>query len=218
MKITCDIISDLLPLYVDEVCTEDTKAAVEEHTKECEKCREILGNMSAENPIDVSEKTEVAKAKKPFKKLKLRFVFWLVFGIFCTAVIVVTMSFAGVFDKIESKFYHSVSFLVEDAEPADEWITIADYRYFDGDSNGVYTTEDYLELRGIFQRKELSCSYPNVYSAELRIIDQDGNVVVDTFEANGGTMDIKLNGLKLGEKYYVQYRSDTGGNFAFNLF
>ena len=218
MKITCDIISDLLPLYIDEVCTEDTKAAVEEHIKECSKCRELLGSMTEDNPIDVSQKTEAEQAKKPFKKLRLRFVFWLVFGIFCTAVIVFTLAVAGKFDSLEEKFYHSVSFLVENAEPADEWTTIAEYRYFDGQTDGIYTTENYLELRSRFQRKELSCTFPDVYSAELRILDEDGNIVVDAFEANGGVLDIKLKALKFGQKYYVQYRSETGGNFAYNLF
>lgn len=218
MKITCDIVSDLFPLYIDEVCTEDTKSAVEEHIGECDKCREILENMSSDNPIHIPEKTEVEKAKKPFKKLWRRFIFWLIFGIFCTSVIIFTLNIAGAFDNIEKNFYRSVSFLVEDAEAADEWVTITEYRYFDGYSGDNRITENYLEIRGLFPKKELYCSFPDIYSAELRILDENGNVVVEPFEANGGMTNIPLKELKGNTKYYVQYISDTGGNFAFNLF
>ena len=39
MKLTCDIVQDLLPLYQDEVCSPDSRTAVEEHLKTCPRCR-----------------------------------------------------------------------------------------------------------------------------------------------------------------------------------
>lgn len=39
MKISCEIIQDLLPLYCDGVCSQDSKQAVEAHLKDCEKCK-----------------------------------------------------------------------------------------------------------------------------------------------------------------------------------
>lgn len=39
MKISCEIVQDLLPLYCDGVCSQDSKQAVEAHLKDCEKCR-----------------------------------------------------------------------------------------------------------------------------------------------------------------------------------
>ena len=38
-KRECDIIKDLLPSYVDEICSEASKEWVEEHLKECGECR-----------------------------------------------------------------------------------------------------------------------------------------------------------------------------------
>ena len=38
MKISCDIIQDLLPLYCDGVCSQDSKQVVEAHLQDCEKC------------------------------------------------------------------------------------------------------------------------------------------------------------------------------------
>lgn len=39
-EITCEIIRDILPLYVDEAVSRDTKELVEEHLFTCEACRE----------------------------------------------------------------------------------------------------------------------------------------------------------------------------------
>ena len=36
----CDIIKDLLPLYAEDLCRPDSRAAVEEHLKTCESCRQ----------------------------------------------------------------------------------------------------------------------------------------------------------------------------------
>ena len=35
MKISCDIIKDLLPLYYDGVCSADSKAIIEAHLAQC---------------------------------------------------------------------------------------------------------------------------------------------------------------------------------------
>ena len=42
MRTDCHIIADLLPLYVDGICSEGSKAMVEEHLKTCEGCRQRL--------------------------------------------------------------------------------------------------------------------------------------------------------------------------------
>lgn len=35
MKYPCSIIQDLLPLYVDEICSEESKNIVEDHLSQC---------------------------------------------------------------------------------------------------------------------------------------------------------------------------------------
>ena len=44
MKISCEVIQDLLPLYVDQICSEHSKCLVEEHLRECEKCRNVIAD------------------------------------------------------------------------------------------------------------------------------------------------------------------------------
>lgn len=45
MKVSCDIIKDLLPLHQDGVCSDDSKAMIEEHLLECETCKAELQAM-----------------------------------------------------------------------------------------------------------------------------------------------------------------------------
>ena len=45
MKYNCDVISDLIPLYVDQACTRASAEAVEEHVSECGACAAMLEEM-----------------------------------------------------------------------------------------------------------------------------------------------------------------------------
>ena len=47
MKIACEIIADLLPLYYDSVCSENSRKCVEEHLTECASCKNTLEKMSS---------------------------------------------------------------------------------------------------------------------------------------------------------------------------
>lgn len=61
MKYDCAVIRDLLPLYTDNACSEESRGAVEEHLQECAACREMLQQLRSseiENNL-LSEKREV---------------------------------------------------------------------------------------------------------------------------------------------------------------
>ena len=63
----CNIIVDLLPLYHDGVCSPESRAAVEEHLKDCAACRAALAAMDA--PLPAAEKTAAADDAAVVKKL-----------------------------------------------------------------------------------------------------------------------------------------------------
>ena len=76
MKLNCKVIEDLLALYTDNVCSDESRKLVEEHLRECEKCRVLLDNM-ASIQITHIEKDELKKhaiIKKGFQKIHRR---WL---------------------------------------------------------------------------------------------------------------------------------------------
>lgn len=47
MSYPCGIIKDLLPLYIDDVCNDESRQAVENHLAECEECRKYYEAMKA---------------------------------------------------------------------------------------------------------------------------------------------------------------------------
>lgn len=63
-KITCEVVQDLLPLYYDEVCSEDTKKLVEAHLENCHFCNKELAALSTELPTEQSEVIRNEQDKK----------------------------------------------------------------------------------------------------------------------------------------------------------
>lgn len=73
MKTNCDIIQDLLPLYCDNVCSEESKQTIEEHIQECEQCRNDLLQMQKEikgETPHINEQKVTKVAKTALKKKK----------------------------------------------------------------------------------------------------------------------------------------------------
>ncbi|MBQ9679190.1 MAG: zf-HC2 domain-containing protein [Ruminococcus sp.] len=76
-RINCNVIGDLLPLYADEVVSEDTKALVEEHLAECADCAEKYAQMKREIELNIglkaveAEKQAILAAKKKIRKKRI---------------------------------------------------------------------------------------------------------------------------------------------------
>ena len=64
-NINCDIIRDLLPSYLDGICSEASSALIEEHLKDCSECRRAVSSMKASVPDtpEVSDKKTSALVK-----------------------------------------------------------------------------------------------------------------------------------------------------------
>ena len=67
------MISDLIPLYIDNVCSQSSRQAIEEHLSECASCRELCESMRGSNTVldqNISrERDEVlVKQAKFFKR------------------------------------------------------------------------------------------------------------------------------------------------------
>ncbi len=60
-KIKCELIQDLLPLYVDEVCSEESRKTVAEHVSECGECRNKLEKMVKTFPVGMENDIAVVK-------------------------------------------------------------------------------------------------------------------------------------------------------------
>jgi len=81
-NLPCEIITDLLPLYIDGLCTDESKKAVEAHLEACPDCRQRLAYMSSElspggslqasSPAAADQVQERKRVKRGIKKLRHR--------------------------------------------------------------------------------------------------------------------------------------------------
>lgn len=91
MKLSCGIIMDLLPLYEEGICSEETKKAVEDHLKECHTCRSYLDDVHKFSDEESSLKAENAVeadkvVAKSFRKIKKRWIYSIILAIFLIPV------------------------------------------------------------------------------------------------------------------------------------
>lgn len=100
MKINCNIIGDMLPLYTDDVVSDDTRTMVEEHLAECENCRGKYEDMKQELCVQTelsaaqAEKQSLISVKKKLKKYRIvTAIFSAIAGIIILSVMVAAMNY-----------------------------------------------------------------------------------------------------------------------------
>ncbi|MBE6857274.1 MAG: zf-HC2 domain-containing protein [Ruminococcus sp.] len=86
-KNNCELIKDLLPLYADEVCSEESRKAVAEHISQCDNCRKELEKMGQNLAIGADKDIKI------IKRIKRRV--WIERAVI--AGIVVLTAFTGLF-------------------------------------------------------------------------------------------------------------------------
>lgn len=83
----CDIIKDLIPSYVDEISSEETKKAVEAHLSQCQECRayldavkstEISAGEAGQGPLNFMKRVKQYYAHKNALGAALLFLFSLI--------------------------------------------------------------------------------------------------------------------------------------------
>lgn len=87
----CDVVMDLLPLYADGCCSEQSKALVETHLESCQNCKKALDDMKEECLNICEDPTPVVQVSKinQFKASVLQSV--LLFLSFATITLGVTL-------------------------------------------------------------------------------------------------------------------------------
>ena len=70
MKLSCNVTRDLLPLYHDGVCSEESGRLVEAHIKDCESCRAILNELRGEIEVPRQEPDDLGPLEQIGKNVK----------------------------------------------------------------------------------------------------------------------------------------------------
>ncbi len=98
-KFNCNIIKDLLPSYLEGICSQDTKNIVDEHLRECDACRQ-LKDLLQETEL-ISDQTECRQINY-IKKSKHHFIKLGAFSTILLAALVLTGLIASAKNNIYS--------------------------------------------------------------------------------------------------------------------
>ena len=95
MKISCNIIRDLLPLYAEDLASDDTRALVDEHICDCESCTNFLKELRLDMPVPMETETDsLKKVKKTILRRRALSIMASVFTVITLASFVITWLFA----------------------------------------------------------------------------------------------------------------------------
>ena len=73
MKLSCKIIEDMLPMYYDGICSEESAALIEEHVKNCPHCSHILSALRSDIAVSeapVDDMKPLKEIQKSYRKMK----------------------------------------------------------------------------------------------------------------------------------------------------
>ena len=107
MDISCDIIHDVLPLYVEDMVSDATRKMVDEHLCGCDRCAKELGMLKKQQKLPLDTDTNsLERIGKSIQKRKLLTVLCVVMTIasliWSTAVFLVTPYYLSAEEAIES--------------------------------------------------------------------------------------------------------------------
>lgn len=84
MKLPCEVIEDMLPMYYDGVCSKESVAVVEEHLKECSHCSYVLSALQSNIAMpekNIDDMKPLKKIQNSYKKMKTHWLIAIVFAI-----------------------------------------------------------------------------------------------------------------------------------------
>lgn len=209
----CNIIKDLLPSYIDGICSEDTAKIVEDHLEHCEECNSCVNSMQRQTAYIQQNPKEVEKAIAPFKKINKKrriqvitaIVMTFLMTFFITTVGYLVYQDVGV---VHDFFSPKVTAVVDVEDDSEEWQSLN------------FNDQNYLIYDRIFWKKSIvnAGSYDSDSGNEserdilLRVKDVNGKVVVDEIQVKSGK-NVKLDGLKKNEKYFFEIKAPQGRFF-----
>lgn len=199
-RITCEVIQDLMPSYVDGLASVSTVEMIEEHVKECADCRAMLENMQADTQAeqrpDETDRKEIDFLRKSRKRGRRA----VVTGILLTLLIAAAAIGAKLY-VIGSEYGGDMAFDVDvDGKTMTVGVTAADSIHV---IHGVdFTMEDGVVsgraravLPGLFHSK----------GAFTSTTGEGENVVVNTSICDWSgsfTFDEEIREIRIGDRVY----------------
>lgn len=98
MNYPCNLLQDLLPLYLDGVCSEESKIAVEQHLSECPGCKEYYAAMQEADEIIITPPNAERECQKAasFQSVKKKLFRKQILIVAASLVLLAALAFAGI--------------------------------------------------------------------------------------------------------------------------
>lgn len=203
----CNIIKDLMPSYIDGICSEETVSAIEKHIEHCTNCRTIL-EMMQQPTVQIVE-PNIQAAKEPFKRINKKRRFQVMTAIVLSFIICIIGSLVvqdvGI---VKQYFFPKFSGVVKIEDGIDEWhnISFSDFHF---------NEHDYLIYDSLFWKKEIVNDANSESDVLLRIKDEKGKLIIDEILIPPGK-SVKLEELKRNKKYFIEIKAPKGGFININ--
>lgn len=196
MRITCDIIADLMPIYIENICSEDSRKLLEEHINQCEKCSKELEDMRY--PINCPALKTETQSKDPFlkirKKVRIKIVLSIIITCFLMIVAMFSIQEVGV---LHDYFYPMDGAVINNEIEQKDWIEVC------------VGEDKFLNYSSIFYNKEVVNDANSSGDVIIRILDEKGNIVLDAIKVKAGE-SINLKSLKNNKNYTVEAKCKEG--------
>ena len=164
MNYNCGIIDDLLPLYVDGACSDESKAAIEAHLASCKACREKLERMQTKTVVSeiVKSSGEITAVKyaKRVRKHRIKL-----------AVGAVAISFIAA--CVLSLIFLTIKDMHDQANPVIHEVETGIYNLTSNDLEvAVVDVDDYIFFTNN-EKIEVSVDKDSTYSGEVLLWNAD---------------------------------------------
>ena len=188
MNNKCNLIRDILPLYVEDMVSTDTREFVSEHLEHCEACRAELEHM--QKPADIIPYADIV----PLKRIKKELFIKRLQTVFLTVILacaIVTVLF-GILTS--PKFFPYSDDLFHVNSGTDGSITIA----FDNKVTGYSCMKEFNDETEIYQINAWTTTW-DIYSSnrgkQNMVIPSDRETNIQIFYAqNDGSEDVLIYG------------------------
>lgn len=194
--IQCEVIQDLLPLYIDNICSEESRHMVSEHLESCAECKRLYANMieSVKQDLEEPELDSQQAFSAINRKWKMKKITIICISVVLTALVVfigcmVIQEVSGVHDYFFPVTYANLRDL-----PDDEWQRVS------------FKDTDVLVFDSIFYDKEVTLDANGDGAISIRCLDRTGNIVLGETVVEPGT-SLNLDVLQSNTEYIVEVKT-----------
>lgn len=192
MNNECDIVRDLLPLYLDDVCSDASRKFIETHLKNCEKCNAEF-NIMSEVSKEANNKKEEKNAFKNFSKSMKKKTVYKAMTITLASLLVIGGGYQGIYAH-ESIMKYEKGLISVGRQTKNEFnlnINADNYKRADSiiekNKNGkydVYVNVSSTLATKMTKDKDKSNNFINIMNSGVMVDYQNAQMIEETVDAD----------------------------------